>query len=276
MPRFLSRLRKDRAALFLFLTALFAAITCALRSLSFFVGFDADIGYFRASSPIVIISGICMLLCIGFGAAVSFLINIGNVPSESEPLSAPRFVAATVSAILLCVTALFVIFRASKIPAPALLVLLTGICMLGSAVYFLLRLRNGKAAAFGFFTIFAPAMMLAVTYFDRYTQMNAPHKVWVQLSLLSIMIYTLYELRARIGRPAPRALAVASALLLMLCIPTGVSDLIAYACNLYDDALYLICDLVLTAFAVYVACRTITTLRSDLPDCEKQNTEDAE
>ena len=257
MPRFLSRLRKDRAVLFLFLTALFAVITCALRSLSFFVGFDADIGYFRASSPIVIISGICMLLCIGFGAAVSFLINIENVPSESESLSAPRFVAATVSAILLCGTALFVIFRASKIPAPTLLVLLTGICLLGSAAYFLLRLRNGKAAAFGFFTIFAPAMMLAVTYFDRYTQMNAPHKLSLHLCALAIMFAMLYELRALLGRPMPRACTAATTVSASLCVIYALSNAIAFLGGVYDDLTYFFFDLVTLGFAVYFITKSI-------------------
>jgi hypothetical protein len=156
--------------------------------------------------------------------------------------------------------------------------LLAALACAAAALYFLFQLLGAESLATpcAYGVIFAGILLLSVTYFDRYTQMNAPHKVWVHLSLLSIMIYMLYELRARIGRPAPRALTVTSALVLMLCIPTGVSDLIAYACDLYDNTLYLICDLVLIAFGGYVASHTVATLRSDLPGGEEQNSEDTE
>lgn len=256
-----------------------------LRTLALCLTMDKDLGYFGNGALTGVLYAITLL-----GVAACFtlplLMKPGVLPEKQAPLRAGGSVCACLSALAFIAATVYLFIQIMghaagtvlTLPAPAALMLLTALACTVAALYFLLRLLDmdhlATPCAYG--VILAGILLLSVTYFDRYTQMNAPHKVWVQLSLLSIMIYTLYELRARIGRPAPRALAVASALLLMLCIPTGVSDLIAYACNLYDDALYLICDLVLTAFAVYVACRTITTLRSDLPNCEKQNTEDAE
>ena len=254
MSRFLTRLREDRVLLFSLLTALAAALACTLRTLAFFTAFDADIGYFRTASVLVIASGVCTVVCLGLGVTVSFLINIRGVSDEKNALSSPRFATAAANAILFAVVALLTIFRAEVIPASATLVLLAGICLLASAAYFLLRLLNSStksAATFGFFTILAPAMMLGVTYFDRYTQMNAPHKLSLHLCALAVMFAMLYEERALLSRPLPRACAVATTVAASLCAIYALSNAIAFLGGVYDDLTYFLFDLITLGFAAW-------------------------
>lgn len=260
-------------------------ITILLRTLALCLTLDKDLGYF-GNGALTVALYVVTLLGVAACLSLPLLLKPNTLPEKQPPLTVGGTTCTCLSALTFAAATFYLFIQimghaagtVPTLPAPAVLMLLAALACAVAALYFLFQLLGAESfatpCAYG--VIFASILLLSVTYFDRYTQMNAPHKVWVHLSLLSVMIYMLYELRARIGRPAPRALTVTSALVLMLCIPTGVSDLIAYACDLYDNTLYLICDLILTAFAASVACRTIAALRSYLPDGEEQNSEDPE
>lgn len=273
MPaRFLSRLRQSRTLLFFFLAAFFAALACILRTVGFFISFDADIGYFRTATPIVIVTNVCILVFLLLCVTISFLINKEAVPAEQASLPAPRFIAAAINALLLCITALFLFVHYDALPAPTLLVLLAAVCLLVCAVYFLLRLCNAKlrtAAAAGILTIPGAALVLAITYFDRYTQMNAPHKLSLHLCMLSIMFAMLYELRDLLGRPAPRACVLSTAVAAGLCCIYALSNIIAFLGGVYENVTYLMLDLVALGFAAFFITKSIRF--ASLPD--KTNTE---
>ena len=274
MARFLTRLRQSRASLLFFLTALSTVVACTLRTVSFFVSFDADVGYFHPASPLVILTVVCILLSVALCAAISFLINNKGASEELSSLPAPRFVAAALCAILLCIAAFYLLIRASKVPAPALLVLLTAFALLAAAAYFLLRLfdkRTTAAVVLGFFTILAAALSLATTYFDRYTPMNAPHKLSLHLCMLAIMFAVLYELRALLGRPMLRACTAATAIAASLCSTYALSNIIAFLGGVYHDLTYFFFDLITLGFAAYFVTKCVQL--AALPNAESTEVE---
>lgn len=251
-----------------------ALIVTLLRTLALCLTLDADIGYFNTTGGNgVLVGALYTVTLLGVADCFSlpFLLKRNVLPEKQRPLNvsghactclcALAFIAATVYLFLQMMG--YAAGTVSILIAPAPLLLLAAVACAVAALYFLLQLLGMEqiATPCGYGVILGAILLLSVTYFDRYTQMNAPHKVWVHLSLLSIMIYMLYELRARIDRPSPRAFSVTAALCFILCASTGVSDLVAYIAGLYNDAPYLICDLILTAFAAYVACRTISNAR---------------
>jgi hypothetical protein len=241
-------------------TALFTILACALRTVALFVSFDADIGYFHTTAPLVILTDVCTLLSIVLGATIPFLINIEIVPEETSPLSSPRFIGTAVNTLFPCAAALFLIFCVKDVPAPALLVLITALCLLATAAYFLLRLFYAKpktAASIGFSVILAAATVLATTYFDRYTPMNAPHKLSLHLCMLSIMFAMLYELRALLARPMPRACTAATVIAASLCTVYALSNVIAFVGNVYNDVTYFFFDLLTLGFAIYFIAKCI-------------------
>ena len=260
MARFFAHLRQNRVSLFFFLTALLALVACALRTLAFLIGFDAEIGYFRSASLPIVLANACLILCAVPCVAISFLINREQIPTESKPLCSPRFISAASVAALTCLAAFFLILRADDIPAPKMLVLLAAVLLIGTAAYFLRRLygvATNSVAALGFFTIFGAAFTLAITYFDRYTQMNAPHKISLHLCMLAIMFAMLYELRALLGRPTTRAYVGVTAFAAVLCAVFSVSNIIALFANVYSSALYLVFDLVALGYAAYFITKSI-------------------
>ncbi len=271
MTRFLTRLRENRATLFFLLSTLLAVLACTLRTLALFLGFDTEIGYFRSGSPLVIATYICTALCVLCCAAIPFLINIniGAHPREKDPLPTPRFISSAVCAAALCVAAFHLFTNGDQVPAPAILVLLTALCLLVGATYFLVRLLGRKtrtAVALGFFMILAAALCLATTYFDRYTQMNAPHKLSLHLCMLAIMFGMLYELRALLDRSLPRACTIATTIAAAICSIYSLSNAIAFLGGVYDDVTYFLFDLVTLGFAAYFTTKCIRLAVPPIPE----------
>ena len=260
MARFLSHLRQNRASLFFLLIALFTLIACAFRTLALFFSFDADIGYFHSPSAIAALADVSLLVCIILSVAVSFLINKEVASREESTLVAPRFAAAAATALTLSIAALFTLLRLEQIPAPTPLALLAAICLLASAVYFLCRLcavRPRAAAPLGFFVIFGAALVLAITYLDRYTQMNAPHKISLHLCMLAIMLAMLYEQRTNLERHSPRACVAVTTLAAAVCTIYALSNTLAFLVGVYSNVMYFLFDLVALGFAAYFVTKSI-------------------
>ena len=112
-------------------------------------------------------------------------------------------------------------------------------------------------------------MMLATTYFDRYTQMNAPHKLSQHLCMLLIMFAMLYELRALLSRPAHRACAFVTVLAGSLATVFALSNAIAFIGGVYNDVTYFLFDLTVLGFA---ACFITKSIRL-IPTSDNQKTE---
>ena len=111
-------------------------------------------------------------------------------------------------------------------------------------------------------------MMLGVTYFDRYTQMNAPHKLSLHLCALAIMFAMLYEERALLSRPMPRARAAATAIAASLCTIYALSNAIAFLGGVYDDLIYFLFDLVTLGFAAWFITRC--SRRAAIPNTKQE------
>jgi hypothetical protein len=243
-----------------------------LRTLALFLAFDAEIGYLATGAAAR--RSLVYLLYVTeiFGAvavfAPLFSVRRDELPTDRAPLSKVGSVGAGLCAFLFAAAAVFLLTKVSSLPCPALLTVLAAICLAVGAAYFVLHFldKTDKAPACGFGVIFASALLLSITYFDRYTPMNAPHKVALHLCLLSVMLFMLYELRALIGRPMPRALLVTSAICFFLCAAIGVSDLIAFAARIYTDPLYFVIDLLVTGLALYVGSRAVGDLIQASPD----------
>lgn len=242
-----------------------------LRTLALLLAFDADIGYFSTDLPsrrfwvyfLYVIRALGIALC----CALPLLIRRDELPVGHAPLSKAEKLGAGLCALLFSATAVYLLTQIGSLPCPALLTVLAALCLCVGAIYFALHFsgRSNAAPAFGFGVIFAAVLLLSMTYFDRYTQMNAPHKVGLHLCLLSVMILMIYELRALIGRPMPRALALSRAICFFLCTTVGISNLFAFIARVYTDPLYFTIDLLVTSVAVYVGSRTIADLYSLAP-----------
>lgn len=234
-------------------------LTLILRTLALFLSMDPEVGYF-ADGALSVLLTVIEVASLAACLALPLLVKAGELPRGRAPLSLSGLIGTGVSALLFAATAIYLLVRIDYIPAPVVLCLLAALCLLAGATYFVFEFLGKGKPALGFGVILAVALLLSITYFDRYTPMNAPHKTALHLCLLSIMLFMLYEVRAAIGRDLPRALSVTSAIAFLFCATVGVSDLIAFIAGIYTDPLYLMGDLLVLGFAIYVAARAVADL----------------
>ena len=239
--------------------AALAVVACVLRTLALFLSFDSDPGYFRSGALLPILyyalAAVSILWFFSFPLRVRKGTPVPEFPAPEAPLLCGRAVCAAAFA----ATAVLLILTAKSQAAPTIVPFLSGLFLLAGCAYFLLPLfgkTDGAAPLLcGYAVIFGAVLLLCTTYFDRFTPMNAPHKVGGHLALLSLMLAALMELRAKIGRRAPRIGAVLHMTAFFLCFTVGLSGLIAFAGGVYDDLTYLLADLLLFAFSLYLAAK---------------------
>ena len=243
-------------------------LTTVLRSLALVLATDTN-GYLTASHPLTV------LLYISAGIALAFLLFFPLILKGSFS-AAGRDVQTrgTVIGAGLCCFAYLLNFVVAcpligTLGIPALLWLLGILALPIGAAYFGTKLPLFKTptvktrAILGCVALFALACLICFTYFDIATPMNAPRKTHLHLALLSLLLYLLYELRAVVGIPMPRAHAAFSALGFYLSCSLGLSGIVGFAAGLYRTPLYFCQDILLLCFAVYIAANTALLAAAD-------------
>ena len=186
--------------------------------------------------------------------ALPFLEKAENVPAANATISSlTGRIVTSLCALSFAVCAIAFFLMRGNAAAPSFLIVISALLLFVAAFYFL-PAANAKPSPFlGYAVIFSAILTLSVTYFDRYTQMNAPLKLSLHVSLLSIMLFMLYDVRVLLDLQRPRARIVCGSIAFLLCTALGTSNLIAFAAGVYEDALYFFPSLALVGFAIYVA-----------------------
>ncbi len=233
--------------------AVLTLLATVLNTISLFAYMDA-IGYFQVGATTVTLFYIAIGLAAAICVAFFFLINIKDVSHEPQTLSGARFKSAAVAALPFGAAALFLLLNVSALSAPLFLILLTAISLLCGGVYFALRLtrvRSDVAVLWGYGAILSCGLSLILTYFDRYTQMNAPHKLSFHVCMILAMLALLLEQRDLLNRPFPRLCVVFTALAAVFCTATALPNVLAFAGGVYDSLLYLFFDIMTLGLAAY-------------------------
>ncbi|MBQ8717518.1 MAG: hypothetical protein IJY43_06725, partial [Clostridia bacterium] len=176
-------------------------VALLLRTLALFLAFDRDIGYFSTATPadgfLVYSLYVIEALALIGSFSLLFFIRKGELPAERAPLSKAGSIGTGACALVFAAISVFLLTKVGSLPSPVIFTVLAAICSGVAAAYFIFQLlgKTNATPLLGYGVILAAALLLSVTYFDRYTQMNAPHKVGLHLCLLSIMVFMLYELR---------------------------------------------------------------------------------
>lgn len=246
-----------------------ALLTALLRGLSLALAFDPHGGYFTHDA-LPLLYRITALLSLVALALFPLLFLKDKVACPRAPLSHAGVCGAALSAMLLFLNFIGGCALQSA-TLPALLWLVGLLALLLSIVYFILQTPLLKAgvnthATLGSVTILALACLIAFTYFDVATPMNAPHKMDLHAALLGVILYLLHELRAKAGIGRPLLQCTFGGIALFLCASVGLSDTVAYLTGTFTAPLYLAEDLLLLPLAVYIGARLAATPNSERKD----------
>lgn len=237
------------------LLALFTLACTVVRTLALALAFDADIGYFKAGAPLVIL----LYVLTGLSLAVCLLFFLYIKKEELRQSTTPTLFAMVGDGmcLLLCLSAVcYLLLRGNTLPAPALVSILALISLLFGAGYFIthfVRISPAVRVLLGYALLLALILVIVLTYFDRYTQMNAPHKISQHLSILAALLALLCELRVQLGRAKHARSLPFLGLAGFACLTTGVSNALAFALGSYDDLTYFVFDLLLLALGLHFA-----------------------
>ncbi len=248
--------------------------TVVLRTVALTLFLNTDTSYLTRggiSIPLYILELLAAALCV----ALPFLIKKEPVAVCDSPLSIGGLFGAGLCALTMTVTAAYFFLRRTAIPAPAVVVLLAAVFLLGGAAYFIGQFSAKPAPAtvlpLGYAAILGTALLLATLYFDLTTPMNAPHKISLQLALLSTMAAILYELRIATGEPHPRVQAAVTGFAFFTCAVTGIPNAVAFLTDAYDSVPYLFADLTVTALAIYFGAKYVSICCPAKKDGEETN-----
>lgn len=257
---------KTRKALFIYgVAALGATALCVLlRTLSLFLAFDTNIGYYKSGAVLPIILNVLTVLAVIAAFAFCFVPKLSIVPNEPH-LTKPVRLSAIFPAVGFAAYA-FVYFSwlmdyLRFYPTLPLTYVITAIATVGACAFFAcaaLRKSNGDIVfvLLGILTVVWLVLTLAECYFDTLVQMNSPNKLVFQFACLGGLLLTVNEMRVGLDVKRKGFHLFAASVALLFLFTSSVPSIIGYVAKkmpisyslLYSDAVFLM-------LAVFAAVR---------------------
>lgn len=163
-----------------------AGVATVLRSLSLFLFYDADIGYYQSGSVFPTVFNVLLAIFAIF--AVVSCVMFG----KNSPVPEKYTLSSKCSAVFVALA--FAVVTISSMTS------ITVIAPLIACAYFVLyalgHLSPSFSLAGGIFALVYFVITLATSYFDISVQMNAPEKISLHLCCVCALILILNEMRA--------------------------------------------------------------------------------
>lgn len=186
-----------------------------LYIISYFCFFDDYIGYFSSSSFIPTIAGILLAVsCVWFLTLFVFIpknqLKAGAVGYSTASRSVAAALAFGFIAFVIVRVFLPDLLLSGAHPTSATIQNITNIFALVAALYFIF-IAAGKSDRpiiqlfLGFAVILWAALSILEAYTNNFVTMNSPFKLLLIISMMSVMLFLLYELRSIAGCAYPRA-----------------------------------------------------------------------
>ena len=139
------------------------------------------------------------------------------------------------------------------------------LAMIGSAVYFALYLSKSVPtynALLALFPTLACTLILGITYFDTYIQMNSPHKLLIHIACIACMLAFVGEARILADQKRRKTYFWFVAVALFFTGVSSIPSITLYFSNSFNYP-YIDCDLILFIFFLYFASRMTTLCVAD-------------
>ena len=226
-----------------------------LRIVNISLFYDADIGYFKKAPLPSVMYVFFLLVVVAFAVACVVLEKKELLKTDfNNPL---YFKILMVICAIGSFSAAMTVISSGNLGTANLLLVLAA---LGSAVYFALYFAKKLSSLntlLALFPAFACLMILGLTYFDVYTQMNAPHKVLIHLASIACMFGSLSEARAIAEGNKRRMYFFSLSLAIFFTGVSSVPTVILYFSNSFEYS-YIDYDCILLVFFVYFVARGVT------------------
>ncbi|MHB1154752.1 MAG: hypothetical protein ACYCWE_19155 [Eubacteriales bacterium] len=269
--------------LFFITTAVLAVAATLIQTILFYSDYDEKLNLYNTGVTLPGILYIAVFIAALFCAAAYFITKDN---AQTQILPPPdRFVvfAAILSGFQLLASVLFNLYYYMTGMYTGMTSLRTAVLItaIPAAVYFIITAmsRNPKKTVLilcGFFTIIWAALYLMCIYFDMSSPLNSPIRVLNQLSLITIMLYFIFEIRYLLGKPRPRFYLPASLLAMLFISLSSVSDLLLTFAGFRtstNDTVFRIAEV---AILLYITARLRSVVMNNKISPAEQQTTPAE
>ncbi|NLW73557.1 MAG: hypothetical protein GX057_01485 [Clostridiales bacterium] len=200
--------------IYVYSSLILSLICTLLYCTSYLFFYEADIGYFKSSALLPVISGALTVTSVVFMLTAFITIPKGTLPAAAVTYGRPSKLAASVCAAGFLGYAAFRLLSLQNEPtaSPPLTLSCIILSALSAPFFLIIAFRSNNAGGgrvfAGFFPIFWVAVAMSESYTNKLVAMNNPVKVSFLMAALAVMLFMLYELRYLLGRGMPRAFLV--------------------------------------------------------------------
>ncbi|HHT53632.1 MAG TPA: hypothetical protein GX011_01680 [Clostridiales bacterium] len=243
-------------------SSLFLTLICTLLyGAAYLLSFEPDIGYFKSTALLPVISGALTVASLGFIFSAFVTIPKGAIPASRVPYGhASRLAASGCALGFLGYTAFRLLILGGE---PAVSPRLTLFCLILGALsplYFLpvalgtKKTPGGRVLA-GFIPIFWAVITMSEAYTNKYVAMNSPIKVSFMMATLVVMLFMLYELRYLLERGFPRAFLVFTLAGILVLSVFALPTLTLAAARIYVLKTFAAAGVVCLLLGLYMSAR---------------------
>ena len=241
-----------------------AAILAVMRTLALYFYYEEGLGLMESGAVLPKVTDLLAVICV----CISVLIPLIFFKNKKMPTSLPNPGPSVISTGILCGLAMiglfaFLMYRGvnPSVAGSGLVVwTIMLIFMIPAALYFF-KTANSKhpfsraSAALGFAPILWAAFFLISVFFERDTTLNNTIRVYTQMSLISVMVFFLNEVRFLVCKAKPLLYCgMGSAAVIVIALSSIPKLICALLCSIEfsSDIVYGIIELFLL---LAIVCR---------------------
>ncbi len=229
--------------------------------------FDTPIAYFSASSLLPYVAKYLLILSSIGVCSLLFLIPKDTLAISYHRHSRSSRISAAIVAVCFLIFAVlrFLISSNGYLQPTKLFFACTILAIISSIFYFMTAISpvatSTTRALLIVPTIIWAAAAMTEAYTNRFVTMNSPMKLFLMLSMMSIMFFALHEAKFLINRPYSRAYAVSALLGVSLSSIFSIVFLTMQLSGKYSIVEFFPTSIVSLAFSIYMLFRALDFLK---------------
>ncbi len=255
----------NKLKVFVYSTLGLTLLCVVLFTLSMFLSFDADVGYF-AKSPITGIQNALVIVSVIFFVSILFLIPKGVLPCETPSGNRLNQFSSLFCGLVfiggMIITFLSTYKSTSDLSSSQknlfIVIVVSGLMASSYFIYDALSAEKKGLAlkvAAAIFVIITLLFSVIFEHLDLFVPINAPRKTLLFLSFVSASVFIIQELRFKTGIGQPRAYVIFGSATTLLGAVMSIPSIIAHYAGVFKDSSFLVYYLIGLALAIYAAAR---------------------
>lgn len=266
----------NKAKMYFYSSLALSVITTALYVICSLIAFDANIGYFSTHSPLPFVAKYLIVFNIIWIVSMLVFIPAGKL-SQNYPnySTASRITSAIVFAgfVFYVITRLLPI-ATHQIAATPLFLICTLAAVVSSIIFLFNIIRptvySNRRSILTVPIILWATLSMTEAYSNQFVTMNNPFKIMLMMSMISIMLFALYEARYLSGYPYPRAYA--ASLLISICVSSvfSVTFIVLLLTGTYSTSSFIPTAILSLTFTAHQISRAFDFLRAQ-SICPEEN-----